>query len=194
MNCKQCHEHLMRYFDHNLKNEEWELLHSHLDSCQSCHDLFGELTVILGSLEAIPPVEPDPGLEKKILKRIQTLPALVKRGGDGLFKLFIGSLSVIVTLFLLVTTLTFNNISFFDMLIQGMNLIYSFSGVVLDFQIIYHFITGLFSKTLFSIFQQVQSVYTIAIFMTVFLTVKTVYGKLVAPKNAVPSKDDLQLQ
>ncbi len=183
MNCKECHQQLMDYFDHNRESKGLQLLHSHLDSCQGCRELFDELTVILGTLEATSMVEPESGLEKKVMKRIQSLPVLVKQGDDGLSKMFMGSLSVIFTLILLISTPILNHISFLDMLIHGRSFIYRLSGIVLDCQIIYHFVSGLFSTFLFSLLQQIQSVYTIALFMTVFLGVKAVYGKLAVVKN-----------
>jgi hypothetical protein len=183
MNCKQSHDQLMRYFDHNIKNKEWELLNQHLNSCKSCFDLFNHLQGILDALETAQPVEPPPGLEKLTLQRIRSLPASQPNGQYEFTKLIYASVSIVALSLVLVIGLSLKNANLFDLILLGRHLTYSFSGIVINVQIIYEVVSGFFATTLFSIFRQIEFVYMAAIPVTFFLAIKTVFAKLVNHKT-----------
>jgi hypothetical protein len=167
-----------------LDNNEWKLLNHHITSCNSCHDLFNHLQEILGALETATPVEPSPGLEKLALDRIRSLPLSANNGQYEFTKLVYGSMLVVVLSLLLVISLSLKNANLFDLILQGRRLIYLFSGIAMNVQIIYQVGSGFFATTLFSIFRQIEFVYMAAIPVTVFLAIKTVFAKLVRHKTS----------
>jgi predicted anti-sigma-YlaC factor YlaD len=194
MKCNRYHELLMRHFDRDLNNEERELLHFHLESCPDCRNLYGELHRIFHSLETAAPVEPDPGLEKLLLERIKTLPATglktvskpaLKTASDeapGLAKMIYGWLAAALVLLLWAIHLTLQDAGAAGLLLQSRKYLAFLSGIALDSQIICQVVAGVFTKSMLSIFREIQNIYLAAILFGVVLTVRFAAVQLVNPK------------
>ncbi len=178
MNCTQCHNYLMRHFDRNLDNKEWDLLNRHLHSCKSCFGLFSHLEEILGALETACPPELPSGLEELTLQRIKSLSAFRPNSQSGYSKLAYGSILTVVLSLALVVGLSLNNAGFSGLILQGRHLAYLFSGVVIDLQIVYRFGSTFFQTALLSIYHQIEMAYVAVILAAVFLALKTVFAKL----------------
>lgn len=187
MKCNQCRELLMRNFDRELNHEEQELLHQHLNGCPGCRNLYDGLHQILTPLEAVPPVEPDPGLEKIVMERIKKLPVAGLETGlnqdSGLVKMIYGWLAAALVLLMLAIHLTLQNTNFPEFLLQTRQYSGFLSGIALDSQIIFQVIAGIFSQTVSSIFQEIQNIFLAVILFGIVLTIRFTANKLSNPMN-----------
>lgn len=183
LKCNQCHNHLMRYFDHVLSQTEIDDLYQHLDSCKTCHQKFTELQTIMASLENSPMVEPPLVLEEAILNRIHacaqsSLPVSTDQTDYGLTRLIYGSLTAIMAILVIISTLYWKDTGFFDFILEGRRILYSITTTVMNLQIIYQVSSGLFASALIAVLRQIQTVYVTVILITVCLTIKTALSKM----------------
>ena len=186
MNCSRYQDFLMRYFDHDLSKNEWELLDQHLNSCSSCRTLFCDLTGILNVLETAVPVEPQPDLERLVLNRVMSLQVHSDKNLNALLKAIYGSLAGAAILFLFVMSWTLGNTSWFELLLLSRQYLDVFSGIALNLQIIYQMATGLFSPTILSVFRELQAICTFVLFILVFIAVKVALGNPTSQRPDLP--------
>jgi hypothetical protein len=176
----------MRHFDHELNHGEQELLHQHLNGCPDCRNLYDGLHQILTPLEAAPPVEPDPGLEKMVMERIKKLPVTRSKPRSheetGLAKMIYGWLATALVLLMLAIHLALQNTNFPEFLLQIRQYSGFLSGIALDSQIILQVIAGVFSQTISLIFREIQNIFLAAIMFGVVLTIRYTVVKLAGPK------------
>jgi len=177
LKCDKCENLIMHYFDHDLSGHEQEKLDQHLDLCSNCRLLFSQLSGILGTLENTVPTEPEPHLDRLVMDRIMSLPVQPSNNEKyGSTKLVYASFAGIVTLLLLVISLAVQGSSFPDLILMGRQYLDVFSDFMLDLQIVYQIVAGLFSSEIFSLVLGIQFVIMIAIFMLMFMAVRTVFS------------------
>lgn len=182
MKCKQYQELMMRDFDHNLNPEERKIWNDHLNVCPECRNLYQDLHRILTPMEIPVLIEPDPGLEQLVLERIQTLPAVKPFEDKGLAKIIYGSLAVALLFLLLFVHLTLREASFSQLLLQARQYFNFLSGIALNSQIIYRFITSVFGETVFALFREVQNICQAVILFGIVLIIKFTVFRPVEPR------------
>lgn len=70
MNCKQCEEVMMNYFDRVMKKVNTAEFQKHLFECDSCSEQFRTLSEMLGSLEQVEELDPPQEIETKLMEKI----------------------------------------------------------------------------------------------------------------------------
>lgn len=71
MSCEQISEYMMKYFDHELTEEEKAVFDSHIGKCEACKTEFETMSQILEcvNLDEIG-MSPDEGFEDRVMKRV----------------------------------------------------------------------------------------------------------------------------
>lgn len=168
---------LMRYFDHDLSGREQEKLDQHLDSCSKCRLLFSQLSGILVTLENTDMPEPEPRLEGLVMEQIMLLPAQPDNKEQyRLTTLIYGMFAGIVALLLWIISLTIQDSGFLDLIQVGKLYLDVFSGFMVDLQIVYQIVAGLFPSEMFSLVLTIQFIFIASVLMLVFVAMKTAFN------------------
>jgi predicted anti-sigma-YlaC factor YlaD len=177
LKCEKYEGLLMRYFDHDLSEHEQEKLDQHLDSCSNCRLLFLQLSGIMDALENTKPAEPEPYLERLVMDRIMSLPAQPDNNTQySLTMLVYGLAAGIVALLLWAISLTVQDSGFLDLIQVGKQYLDVFSGFMVDLQIVYQILAGLFPSEMFSLFLAIQFIFIASVLMLAFVVMKTAFN------------------
>jgi hypothetical protein len=179
----KCHRYyglLMGYFDHEIDGPEREALDRHLDSCSHCRAMRDDLAGILKTLEDGVPPEPEPYLETLVLNRVMSLP--VQRVGDRnrLLKAVYGALGGLAALLFLGLVLSFQDMGYPELLQAGRDYLYWSTAIIVDLQIAYGLVSGLFPLDMYAVFDEVQVASILAVLMSVIVAVKVAFGRFTA--------------
>jgi hypothetical protein len=171
---------LMGYFDHEADGPEREVLDRHLDSCSHCRALRDDLTGILKTLENGVPPEPEPYLETLVLDRVMSLP--VQREGDRnrSLKVVYGTLGGLAALLSLGLVLSVEDIGYRDLLLAGRDYLYWSTAIIVDLQIAYELVSGLFPVDIYALFREVQVASMLAVLMSLVVAVKVAFSRFTA--------------
>jgi hypothetical protein len=178
LKCNRYEDLIMGYFDHDLSGPEQEKLDQHLDSCPNCCLLFSQLGGILGALENVVSTEPEPHLERLVMKQIMLLPA--QPANKELYRsvrLIYGTLVGIIAFLVWITSLTIQDWSLMNLVLAGGNYLDVLSGYMVDLQIAYQIVASLFPSEIISLLFRIQFIFIIGIFMLVFLAVRATAGR-----------------
>jgi hypothetical protein len=178
LKCNRYEDLIMRYFDHDLSRPELEKLNQHLDSCSNCRLLFSQLGGILGTLENTVPAEPEPHIERLVMEQIMLIPA--KQGNKELYRSVrqvYGTLAGIIAFLVWITSLTIQDWSLTDLILAARNYLDVLFGYIVDLQIVYQIVAGLFPSEIISLLFRIQFIFIIGIFMLVFLAMRTAPGR-----------------
>lgn len=156
--CDRYRDLLMRRFDRDLEGHGREALDEHLDSCPRCRALSRDLTRILGTLERTAAVEPDADLERLVLDRIMSLPALSERGRDMLPKAVFATLAGLAVLLFLVLGLSLAGMGYLDLVLAARDYADRSSALLVNVQIACDLVWGLFSADLLEASRKVLAV------------------------------------
>jgi predicted anti-sigma-YlaC factor YlaD len=177
LKCDKYEALIMRYFDHDFSGNEGEKLDKHLDSCPKCRLLFSQLSGILNTLENTKAAEPEPHLERLVMDRIMSLPAQPNKTEQYRpVKLIYGTSAGIVALLLLVISLVVQDSGFPALILMGRYYLDLFSSFVIDLQIAYQIIAGLFPSEMFSLVITIQSIFIASVLMLAFVAMKTAFN------------------
>jgi predicted anti-sigma-YlaC factor YlaD len=178
MKCDRYHSLLMQHFDRKLEGPQRELLDRHLLSCPRCRALRDDLVGILGTLENVAPMEPEPQLEGLVLGRIMSLPNQGDRGRKTSQSVVYGTLAGLAALLFLTVGLSVQNMGYLDLLLAGRDYVYWFSMVLVVLQTAYGIASGLLPVDLSAAFREIQTVSVLAMLMLVIMTVRAVFARL----------------
>jgi hypothetical protein len=183
MKCDRYHNLLMRHFDHELEGRDREALDRHLLSCRRCRALREDLTGILDTLEDVVPVEPDADLERLVLDRIMSLPAAPEKGRDTLPKVLYGTLTALAALLFLVLGLSFQGMGYLDLVLAAEDYTYWFSALLVNLQIAYGIISGLFSVDVFEASREILAVSVLSFSVLLLMAMKAAFRGLAASES-----------
>jgi hypothetical protein len=161
----------MRHFDHELNEEERELLEQHLASCPECRALMADLQGIMLKLETSPMMEPPSHMEEMVMKRIQPMPDSQESGSNNFLKALYGSMSFIAVMLACAVTLGVQD-GILSLISEGAVSLNSFIENAWNFQIVYNLVSELFSQIIFSVLNTIQAVYVIAGFAAIIVGFK----------------------
>jgi hypothetical protein len=137
-----------------------------------------DLTGILNTLEYAVPVEPEPDLERLALNRVMSLPAQPAGDRNALLKVLYGTLAGWAALLLLVLGLSLQNMDYLDLLLAGSDYVNWFSSLLVNLQIAYGIVSGLFPADVSAAFREIQAISVLAMVMLVLVAVKTAFVRL----------------
>jgi predicted anti-sigma-YlaC factor YlaD len=177
LKCDKYEALIMRYFDHDFSGNEREKLDQHLDSCSNCRLLFSQLSGILNTLENAKAAEPEPHLERLVMDRIMSLPAPPDNKEQCRpVKLIYGMFAGIVALLLLVISLVLQDSGFPELVLTGKYYLDMFSSFVVDLQIVYQIVAGVFPSEMFSLVLTIQFIFIASMLMLAFVAMKTAFN------------------
>lgn len=177
LKCEKCENLIMRYFDHDLSGREQEKLDQHLDSCSKCRLLFSQLSGILGTLEKTVPPGPESHLERLVMDRIMSLPDRPDTNEQHISaKLVYGSFAGITAMLLWTISLIVQDSGFPDPIQAGRHYLDVFAGFIVDLQIVYQIVAGLFPSEIFSLVLTIQFIFIASVLMLAFVAMKTVFN------------------
>ncbi|HEX2965729.1 MAG TPA: zf-HC2 domain-containing protein [Syntrophorhabdaceae bacterium] len=177
MSCEQYSDLIMLHFDGNISEDQKKSMEKHLTACQQCRELFLQLDYVLDELKE--PVPPEPGreIEEMVMSRIMSLNDPKDNRYPG-FTSMMGILFMAATaplLFLLGAVVQGMGIAEFTL--WGRNMAESLSDILIDFQVVYHILTGVFQSELFSVVNGLHIILTATAFFTAVLVLKSVFGE-----------------
>ena len=177
LKCEKYEALIMRYFDHDLSGNKQKKLDQHLDSCSKCRLLFSQLSGIMDTLENTKPAEPEPHLERLVMDRIMSLPAEPDNNEQySLTTLFYGSAAGIVAVLLWAISLIVQDSGLPDLIQAGKHYLDVFSGFMVDLQIVYQIVAGLFPSEMFSLVLTIQFIFIASVLMLAFVAMKTAFN------------------
>lgn len=177
LNCSKYENLLMRYFDHDLKEREQKKLNEHLDSCPDCRLLFSQLSGILNTLENAKPAEPEPDLQRLVMDRVMALPPQAENNQYRLIGVAYGLLAGVVALILLISGITIQESGFSDIILAARQYLDMISIFVMDMQIAYQIVAGMFPSEIYSLFLSIQFIFIASILMIALVAVRRTYSR-----------------
>ena len=100
MNCKQAHKMLDDYLDGSLSTIQFSTLHSHLNSCEACHDTFYQAQNLVIALKDIPVPPAKTGFEKRVLSFLDKEPTLKTSKHTWFYAGFGSAIAAMLTMWL----------------------------------------------------------------------------------------------
>jgi predicted anti-sigma-YlaC factor YlaD len=183
--CDRYQNLLMGFFDHELEGGDREALDEHLNSCPHCRALRQDLAGILGTLENAVPAEPGADLERLVLNRIMSLPARPERERDTLSMVLYGTFATLAALLLLMLGLSFQGMDYLDLVQAVQDYTYLFSALLVNLQIAYGIVTGLFPADVLELSREMLAVSLVAAFTLLIVAMKTAFKGPVAGKTDI---------
>lgn len=159
MKCDRYHDLVMRHFDHVLDAGEEERLRLHLEACPHCRALFDDLRGILGTLETAPQGEADPGLERLVMDRLDTMPASAPGAADGIREGLYGSMGVAALLLVCVAPFEFPATGYLDLITGGIRGLSSIMEMAWIAQTVYDLASGFFAHAMALLIQTVYGIF-----------------------------------
>ena len=177
LKCGRYEDLVMRYFDNDLSGQERKKLDQHLDACSSCRLLLSQLSGILNTLENTESPKPGPDLERLVMEQVMLLPVQLDNNEEYRpVRLIYGTFAGIVASLLWIISLTIQDWDLMDLILAGRSYLDVLSGFMVDMQIVYQIVAGLFPSEMFSLFLSIQFIFIITMFMLAFVVVRTVFG------------------
>jgi hypothetical protein len=154
--CDRYENLLMRQFDHELSDDEREVLNGHLHSCPSCLLLSSDLTGILNPLETATPLEPPPDLERAVLSLVESLGVVPVGNSSGPTKVVCGSLAGLLAVLCLLVGPQVLDIGLLELVAAGTRYLDWFSSILLNLQIAYQIVASLFLPAMSFVIRDIQ--------------------------------------